>query len=105
MNNDLFGGRYTQDEVVRILNINARPTTLQKPEEAFYRKSATENEPTNAEKREFVHFLIHESNISQASKQYLEDSEKWIPKYQLRGLKYGLVTSALTFTLFPVIRR
>ena len=60
---------------------------------------------TKREKREFVHFLIHESNISQASKQYLEDSEKWIPKYQLRGLKYGLVTSALTFTLFPVIRR
>jgi hypothetical protein len=105
MNNDLFGGRYTSEEVQRILQINARPTTLMKPEEAYYKKSAMELEPTNKEKREFVHFLIYESNISQASKQYLQDTEKWIPKYQLRGLKYGIVTSALTFACFPVIRR
>ena len=65
MNNDLFGGRYTSDEVQRILEINARPTTLMKPEEAFYKKGAQELAPTNKEKREFVHFLIHESNISQ----------------------------------------
>ena len=54
---------------------------LVKPEEAYYRKSATELEPTNAEKREFVHFLIHESNISNASKNYLRETETWIPKY------------------------
>ena len=71
MNNDLMGGRYSQQEIQRILQINARPTVLHKPEEAFYRKSATELEPTNAEKREFVHWLIYESNISNASKQYL----------------------------------
>ncbi len=81
MNNDLFGGRYTSEEVSRILNINARPNTLMKPEEAFYRKSAMELEPTNAEKREFIHFLIHESNISLASKNYLKETETWIPKY------------------------
>lgn len=81
MNNDLYGGRYTSDEVQRILQINGRPTTLMKPEEAYYKKSAMELEPTNKEKREFVHFLIYESNISQASKQYLQDTEKWIPKY------------------------
>ena len=66
-----MGGRYSQQEIQRILQINARPTVLLKPEEAFYRKSATELEPTNAEKREFVHWLIYESNISNASKQYL----------------------------------
>ncbi len=81
MNNDLFGGRYTVDEVQRILQINARPTPIVKPEEAYYRKSATELEPTNAEKREFVHFLIHESNISLSSKNYLRETETWIPKY------------------------
>lgn len=76
-----------------------------KPSEAYYKKGAMELEPTNKEKREFVHFLIHESNISAASKNYLQETENWIPKYQLRGFKYGLVTSALTYAFFPVIRR
>ena len=105
MNGDLYGGRYSQDEIQRILQINARPTVLRKPEEAYFRKSATELEPTNAEKREFVHWLIHDSNISQQSKQYLQDCDDWVPRYQLRGLKYGLATSTATFFFFPVIRR
>lgn len=62
-------------------------------------------EPSNKEKREFVHWLIHESNISKASKEYLKECDEWVPKYQLRGFKYGLVTSTATFFLFPVIRR
>lgn len=105
MNNDLFGGRYSNEEIGRILNINARPTCLVKPEEPFYRKSATELEPTLKEKREFMHFLINDSNISMASKNYLKEQETWIPKYQLRGFKYGILTSAVTFMFFPVIRR
>lgn len=52
-----------------------------------------------------MHFLINESNISNASKLYLIDTETWIPKYQMRGLKYGLLTSALTYALFPVVRK
>ena len=68
MNGDLYGGRYSSEEIQRILQINARPTALAKPEEPFFKKSATELEPTNAEKREFVHWLIHSSNISQQSK-------------------------------------
>ena len=68
MNNELYGGRYTADQVQRILEINARPTTLMKPEEAFYKKSALEKGPSWREKREFVHFLIYESNISPVSK-------------------------------------
>jgi len=102
---NLFGGRYTTDEVQRILNINARPQVLAKPDEAFYRKSATELEPTNKEKREFVHWLINESNISQQSKEYLKDCDHWVPKYQLRGLKYGMVASSATYLFFPVIKR
>jgi len=105
MNGDLYGGRYSQDEIMRILEISARPSTLRKPEEAFYKKSAMENEPTMAEKRELVHWLIHDSNISMASKRYLNECEEWVPKYQLRGLKYGLLTSSLTFLCFPVIRK
>jgi hypothetical protein len=49
--------------------------------------------------------LIHESNISPASKNYLRDLEEWVPKYQLRGLKYGLTVSAATFFFLPVVRR
>ena len=105
MNNDLFGGRYSADEVQRILDINARPTVLRKPETAWYKKSATEIEPSNKEKREFVHWLINDSNISLQSKEFLKDADSWIMKYQLRGFKYGLVTSGLTFAFMPVVRQ
>ena len=105
MQGDLFCGKYTNEEVMRILEINSRPQGLVKPEEAYYTKNAMEKGPSYAEKRELVHFLIHESNISLASKRYLEELDFWVPKYQLRGLKYGLVASTGTFLFFPVIRR
>ena len=98
-------GRYTGEEIERILEINARGPQFAKPENAFYTKSALENGPSWAEKREFVHFLINESNISLSSKKYLRECDHWVPKYQLRGLKYGLVASAGTYFFFPVIRR
>jgi hypothetical protein len=105
MNGDLHGGKYTEEEIKRIMEINARPTTLRKPNQAFYKKSANEHAPTWAEKRELVQFLINESNISPSSKVYLDDLEFWIPKYQLRGFKYGLLTSVLTYAFFPIIRK
>ena len=46
MNGDLFGGKYTVDEVQRIMNINARPVSLLKPFNAMYKKSAMEHAPT-----------------------------------------------------------
>jgi hypothetical protein len=49
--------------------------------------------------------LINESTISAQSKVYLQDCEKWVPKYQLRGFKYGLTTSLATFFLMPVVRK
>ena len=101
----MYSGRYSKEEVERILEINARPEYLKKPESPFYKKSATENAPTWAEKRELVHWLIHDSTVSNASKKYLEDNEYWLQKYQLRGLKYGLFSSTATFLFFPVIRR
>ena len=36
---------------------------------------------------------------------YLKECEHWVPKYQLRGLKYGLTTSLMVFFFMPVIRR
>ena len=52
MNGDLFGGRYSADEVHRIMNINARPSMLKKPLNPLYKKTATENAPSWQEKRE-----------------------------------------------------
>ena len=49
--------------------------------------------------------MIHDSNISPAAKKYLRECDHWVQKYQLRGVKYGLVTSTATFFLFPVIRK
>ena len=74
MQGDLYSGRYSKDEIQRILEINARPTILQKPDSAFYKKSALENGPSWADKREFVHWLINDSNISASSKMYLRDN-------------------------------
>ena len=74
MQGDLYSGRYSKDEIQRILEINARPTMLQKPDAAFYKKHAMENGPSWGEKREFVHWLINDSNISASSKLYLKDN-------------------------------
>ncbi len=46
MNGDLFGGKYTMEEVQRIMDINSRPYMLRKPRNPFFKKSATENEPS-----------------------------------------------------------
>ena len=105
MQGDLYSGRYSTDEVQRILQIGARSDSMKKPDEAFYRKSATELEPSWAEKREFVHWLINDSNISQASKRYLVENDHWVQKYQLRGLKYGMFSTAATYLFFPVVRK
>lgn len=87
------------------MQINSIPTFQVRPDEAFYKKGALELQPSNYEKREFVHWLVYESNISPVSKNYLRDCEEWIPKYQMRGFKYGLAGSTLTFFFFPVIRQ
>lgn len=52
MNADLFGGRYSAEEINRIMNINARPNMLLKPFNAMYKKSAMEHAPSWQEKRE-----------------------------------------------------
>ena len=78
---------------------------MQKPNVAFYKKNMGEHAPSWREKREFVNYLIEEGNISPISKNYLRDSYDWIPRYQYRGFKYGLVASSATYLFFPVIRK
>ena len=85
--------------------MNKREKGTQKPLEAFYKKSMGEHGPTWEERRELVTYLIHDSNISPISKVYLQECEEWVPKYQYRGFKYGLLTSSATFLFFPVVRR
>ena len=58
-NADLFGGKYTVEEVERIMNINARPSMLKKPFNPVFKKSATEHAPTWEEKREVSFSLVH----------------------------------------------
>ena len=86
-------------------NMNKQEKGGLKPVEAFYKKSMGEIGPSWREKRELVDYLVEESNISPISKNYLDSSREWVPKYQLRGFKYGLLTSTLTFLFFPVVRR
>ena len=78
MTSNLFDRKYTQEEVERILDINRIPNYQVRPDEAFYKKSATELQPSNYEKREFIHYLIYNSNISPVSKNYLKDCDEWI---------------------------
>lgn len=49
---DLFGGKYTTDEVKSILEINARPNSLLKPMNPFYKKNSSEHGPSWEERRE-----------------------------------------------------
>ena len=68
---DFLGGKFSVEELEKVYAMNRREPGTQKPSEAFYKKSMEENSPTWKEKREFVDFLINESNISPISKTYL----------------------------------
>ena len=91
--------------MAKIYALNARSEGTRKPNVAFYRKSMGEQGPTWSEKRDFVRWLINDSNVSPQGKLFLQSSYDWIPKYQLRGFKYGLVSSTFVFFFFPVVRR
>ena len=101
----VLGGKYTEDEIKRILEINGNSRSLLKPYLPFYKKSATEHGPSNYEKKEFVHYLINESTMDNQSKKYLIRCEDWVPKYQMKGVKYGIVSSAMVFFFMPVVRK
>ena len=71
----------------------------------MYLKSMNEQPPTWREKRDYLDFLINESGVSEAGKQYLRESQEYIPRYQFRGFKYGFVTSAFVYFFWPVVRK
>lgn len=52
MNDLMFEGKYSKEEINRIMDINARPHMTRKYQNPFYRKSAWEHGPSWAEKRE-----------------------------------------------------
>ena len=79
--NDILGGNYTLEQIDKITSMNMRERGTQKPNEAFYRKSMMELGPSWADKRELVRYLIHDSNITPISKNYLKECEEWVPKY------------------------
>ena len=43
---NIYSGRYTEEEVQLIKNINMRPHQIKKPVNPFYRKDDMENNPT-----------------------------------------------------------
>ena len=100
-----MNGSYTVEELTKVFDMNNRDPGQIKPNTAFYRKSISEIEPSWREKRELVEYLINESNISPAAKVYLQKCESYIPHYQLRGFKYGLVSSSFVYLFFPVVRK
>jgi len=58
MNELFFEGKYSMDDINRILEINARPHHTRKYQNPFYKKSATEKGPTWSEKKEVILTII-----------------------------------------------
>ena len=104
LSHDFLGGQYSVDQLAKVVAMNRRKDGTEKPNFAFYQKNMHEHGPTWEDRRELVNYLIHDSNITPASKTYLAECEDWIPRYQLRGFKYGLVSSAAVYFAMPVIR-
>ena len=102
---DLYNGDYSIEQLEKLYSFNMVEDKSRTPNVAFYKKSMGELGPSWKQRREFVQFLVNESNVSPISKKYLMDCEDWIPRYQLRGFKYGLLSSSLVYLFFPVIRR
>lgn len=46
MQRELIGGKYSTEEIRAILDINARPNSLLKPFNPFYKKTGREHGPT-----------------------------------------------------------
>ena len=101
----LDSGTYTVAQLEKLHSFNTKTEGTMKPTEAFYKKSMGELGPNWKQKREIVNWLIEDSNISPISKRYLKDCEDWVPRYQYRGFKYGLLSSTLVYLFFPVVRR
>ena len=105
LSHEYLGGKYSVDQLDKIIAMNRRERGTQKPNVAFYRKSAGEFGPTWNDRRELVEYLANDSNITPLSKVYLRECEEWIPRYQYRGFKYGLVTMSATYLFFPLVRK
>ena len=101
---DYLGGDYTIEELQKIVGMGARTHGVKKPNQAFFQKNTGEYGPTWAERRAFVTFLIEDSDIQPQAKVHLMECEKWVPRFQIRGFKYGVASAFATYMFMPVVR-
>ena len=78
---DIKDGTYSIEQLEELVNMNNKIHMGKSPNEAFYKKSMSENGPSWEEKRMLVNYLIDDGPISAMSKRYLSECEQWIPRY------------------------
>ena len=96
---------FTPEEFNEYYNISSVPQENRRERRPFFRKTGFEHGPTQAQKKEFVHRLINDSNINLEGKRRLQEHLDIIPHFQFRGFKYGLILSTSTFFFLPVVNR
>ena len=82
---DLYGGKYTVDEIKEILEINGRPTMLKKPYNPFYKKSAGEHGPSWEQKKEVTKFNLYQIVNSFLFSLYTGSSTNLTSQLPLKG--------------------
>ena len=92
MQGDLFGGKYTVEEVKELLDINARPPSIMKPMNPFYKKSAEEHGPSWAQKKEVTLFHSLVSSFTGSSTNQLS---LHLPRATWRSAKSGFQSTSL----------
>ena len=93
------------EEIKEYMSFGQTSSMSMRPEKPYYRKSGGEIGPTWRQKREFMHKMINDSLVPPAVKVKMQEAYDDIARFQFRGFKYGLATSAATFFLLPVVRR
>ena len=96
--------RFDEQEYEDFRKMGAVGYSVMRPERPFFKKTNLEYGPTWQQKKAFVSKLINDSNVDPSSKTQMRENFKLIPKYQIRGFKYGLFVSTIFFFL-PVIRK
>ena len=96
---------YTNEELRELEDISSIESGNRTSRRPYFRKTGFEFGPTWAQKKEFVHKLITDSNMNLEGKKRLRDNYDLIQHYQFRGFKYGLIASSAVFFLLPVVKR
>ena len=97
--------RFSDDEMKELSDFSLKQQNLRRESRPFFKKSGFEHGPTWDQRKEFVRRLIHDSTIDPEAKERLNKHFEIIQHFQLRGFKYGLLTSAAVFFFLPVVNR